>query len=304
MIGAWVVAARKAPMPHHGEGLGIQRRAGPDRLHGVIDELSHARAHEERGREDTADGAGAERRGRRDELEDEDEEQRLPEQFAVQDAVHHAVAVAAHFRLPDGQRADDEPAEAQPQVGRQGELGKQPLAGPQQPQKPRRCQAGEQAEQKQRQDFPVRPQPHRGDLVERLFAEQLAHGERGDDRGENQRAEGFHGQRLEDDLRDEKRAADRGVVGRGDAGRRAAGHEQPQLQRRLFPPPADARRDHRGKLHQRAFAARSMRPRRWKTWPTRTSPGWSARRSCRRRGTMGLHVVRAALPGRPQRMPK
>lgn len=77
-------------------------------------------------------------------------------------------------------------------------------------------------------------------MIERFLAEQLPDGEGGDDRGENERAEGFHGQRLQDDLGHEERAADGRIVGGGDASRGAAGDEQAELQGGCLAPASDA----------------------------------------------------------------
>ena len=67
------------------------------------------------------------------------------------------------------------------------------------------------------------------DDVRRVIFEQRARDERGGDGGEDDRAVELERQTAEEDLEAEERAADRRVVGGGDAGRGAAGDQQLEL---------------------------------------------------------------------------
>ena len=217
--------------------------------------------------------------------------------MAVENIHDHRIAVAAHFGDLDRERAHDESAQREPRDQRQLRRHENFFRRLQRPQKPRRRHARDQAERHVGQYLPRGVELERRHLVELRLARQPAHRQRRRDGRHRQRPEALHRDRAENNFRHEKRARDRRVVSRGDARRRAARHQQPQLRWRKLPPPPYERRDDRRELHHRAFA------------PDRAAR--ADREQCRRAlhqaGTDwhmpradhdGLHVVRRTLPAR------
>ena len=99
MMGAWVAAAKNAPIPTIAKRTGVNRCRTRYVLGDSAEEKAEARAHEKCWRENSADCAGAERHRRSEHLENEDEGQRLPKPLATQNPIYYAMTVAAHLRI-------------------------------------------------------------------------------------------------------------------------------------------------------------------------------------------------------------
>ena len=117
--------------------------------------------------------------------------------------------------------------------------------------KPGRDQTREKPEQEIRQDFPIRAELEMRDGIDRIAPDKTAHGERGDDRGKNERPKNLHRDRAEHNLGDEKRTCDRRVISGGNPSRRAATDQQTQPRRRPSAPAPGGRGDQGRQLHQR-----------------------------------------------------
>ena len=94
-----------------GERARIDERWPGEMLRSVAEEKTEARADKECGSENAADGAGAKRRRGRENFQNENHGERLPEPLAVEDGVDGAVTVSANFGMKDGDDANDQSAD-------------------------------------------------------------------------------------------------------------------------------------------------------------------------------------------------
>ena len=157
--------------------------------------------------------------------------------------------------MADGDEADDEAAETELGWSSELEAREEGFATAQEHEEKRRAEAGHDPETDVREQLPVGHDAKFRQLVDRLRAEELAGHNGGDDGGDDERPDAFHGDGAEDDFRNEKRASERRVVGAGDAGRRAAGDEEAQARGRTFGEAAEERAEHGRELHHGALAA-------------------------------------------------
>jgi hypothetical protein len=190
-------------------------------------------ADEEGGSEHAADGAGPEGGGGGEDLHGRDgEQQRHGVVTGLQQMLDDGHAVAHGLGPPERERADDGAAEREAHGEREvGEL--EGLAGvAQEPPPEVGADTAAQAEQQVERHGAERGPGDGADGVERAVVEERAVDQHGDDGCDEQRPERLHRDRTEDDLGDEERAAQRGVVGGSDTGRGAAGDDQAHARRR------------------------------------------------------------------------
>ena len=108
---------------------------------------SQSRAEEERGGEHAAHRARAHGGDRFDEFRQQQADEEFPREVAVQDLVRRALAIAPDLRIAGGNRADDRPAQREPQIQRWVQPSEHPRAGRKHPEEARAERAAQHAEQ-------------------------------------------------------------------------------------------------------------------------------------------------------------
>src|SRR6476620_6875657 len=91
-------------------------------LRHIAEEETEARANKESGGENTADRAGTESSGGRENFQNENHGERLPDPLSIEDGVDRTVTVSANFGMKDGDEANNQAADTHFDVNRRDNL--------------------------------------------------------------------------------------------------------------------------------------------------------------------------------------